>query len=110
MQGLGMHRPDTFTYAHLHESVDKLAASQTVIDDPLPLLQATWEVLALAGVLRPHAQPFQFPRAEREVWDMLDDLKACYERDRGQIEAAHQLQTAQLVGWAGTAMLAPGKF
>src|SRR5579863_8239324 len=28
MRGLGMHGPDTFTYAHLHEAVDKLAAAQ----------------------------------------------------------------------------------
>jgi hypothetical protein len=94
MQGLGMHRPDTFTYAHLHEAVDKLATAQTVIDDPRPLLQATREVLALAGVLRLHAQPFKFPEAEGEIWDILDDLKACYERDRGQIKAANQLQAA----------------
>jgi hypothetical protein len=94
MQGLGMHGPDTFTYTHLHEAVGKLASAQTVIDDPAPLLQATREVLALAGRLRMHAQPYKFPEAETVIWGIIDDLKACYERDRGQIEAAHQIQTA----------------
>jgi hypothetical protein len=56
MLGLGMHRPDTFTYAHLHEAVDKLVTEQCVTDGPAPLLQAAGDVLALADVLR---QPFQ---------------------------------------------------
>lgn len=94
MHGLGMRRPDSFTYAHLHEVVDKLASAMTVIDDPAPLLQATRDVLALADLLRPHAQPFKFPEAEGEIWGTIGGLKACYERDRGQIEAAHQVQTA----------------
>lgn len=52
MVGLGIHRPDTFTYAHLREAVDRVATVQTVIDDPAPLLQATQEILALADVMR----------------------------------------------------------
>jgi hypothetical protein len=93
MRGLGMHRPDVFTYAHLHEAVDKLATAQCVTDDPGPLLQATRDVLALAELLRPHAtaQPFK-AEAEREIWDTLAELKACYERDRGRIEAGHSIQ------------------
>jgi hypothetical protein len=56
MLGLGMHRPDTFTYAHLHEAVDKLVTAQCVTDDPAPLLQAAGEVLALpAHRARPQA-------------------------------------------------------
>jgi len=92
MRGLGM-RPDAFTYAHLYELVDKLASAMTVIDDPAPLLQATRDVVALAERLRQYAQPFKV-EGERETWDVIDELKACYERDRGQIEAAHQIQAA----------------
>jgi hypothetical protein len=51
MLGLGMHRPDTFTCAHLHEAVDKLVTAQCVTEDPAPLLQAAGDVLALADVL-----------------------------------------------------------
>jgi hypothetical protein len=96
MLGLGMQRPDTFTYTQLHEAVDKLVDAQCVTDDPTPLLQATRDVLALAELLHPHAtaQPFEV-EAEGAIWEILDELKACYERDRGQIEAAHSIQTAR---------------
>jgi hypothetical protein len=66
--------------------VDKLVTAQCVTDDPAPLLQAAGDVLALADVLRPNAtaQPFT-TEAEQEIWEILGELKACYERDRGQL-------------------------
>jgi hypothetical protein len=98
MLGLGMQRPDTFTYTHLHEVVDKLSSAQCVTDDPGPLLQAARDVLALAELLKPHATAHPFTvKTEREIWDALAELKACYERDRGQIEAAHSIQATAAV-------------
>jgi hypothetical protein len=96
MLGLGMQRPDTFTYAHLHEAVDQLVTAQCVTDDPAPLLQATRDVLALAEVMHLHATAQSFEvEAEGVIWEILGELKACYERDRGQIEAAHSIQAAR---------------
>ena len=95
MLRLGMQRPDSFTYAHLHEAVDKLATAQCVTDDPAPLLQATRDVLALAELLRPHATAQPFAVEAAAIWEILDELKACYERDRGRIEAAHSIQAAR---------------
>ena len=65
--------------------MDKLVTAQCVTDDPAPLLQAAGDVIALADVLRPNAtaQPFT-TEAEHEIWDILGELKACCERDRGQ--------------------------
>ena len=76
--------------------VDKLVTAQCVTDDPAPLLQAAGDVLALADVLRPNAtaQPFT-TEAEQEIWEILGELKACYERDRGQIQTAHNIQASQ---------------
>ena len=76
--------------------VDKLVTAQCVTDDPAPLLQAAGDVLALADVLRPNAtaQPFT-TEAEQEIWGILGELKACYERDRGQIQTAHNIQASQ---------------
>jgi hypothetical protein len=50
-------------------------------------------VLALADWLRPHAEPLQ-TKAERETWRTVDELKACFERDRGRIEAEHDIVAA----------------
>jgi hypothetical protein len=63
--------------------VDKLVTAQCVTDDPAPLLQAAGDVLALADVLRPNAtaQPFT--------------TEAEQERDRGQIQTAHNIQASQ---------------
>jgi hypothetical protein len=76
--------------------VDKLVTAQCVTDDPAPLLQAAGDVLALADVLRPNAtaQPFT-TEAEQEIWEILGELKACYGRDRGQIQTAHNIQASQ---------------
>ena len=53
-------------------------------------------MLALADVLRPNAtaQPFT-TEAEQEIWEIFGELKACYERDRGQIQTAHNIQASQ---------------
>ena len=77
--------------------MDKLVTAQCVTDDPAPLLQAAGDVLALADVLRPNAtaQPSR-PRPNRRYGrSILGELKACYERDRGQIQTAHNIQASQ---------------
>jgi hypothetical protein len=90
MTGLGMTRPNCMTYAHLAEAVGKLTTAQGNIDDPAPLLRATHELLALADRIRIHV-PTPIPKPERDAWATIDQLKACYERDRTEIEAAHQI-------------------
>ena len=32
MAGLGMHHPDTMTWAHLHEAVDQIVSAQCITD------------------------------------------------------------------------------
>ena len=59
---------------------------------PEPLLKAVQAVLGIAGRLRPAVDAQAATgRPEREVWAWIDELKACYERDRPEIEAAHQV-------------------
>lgn len=94
MHGLGMHWPASFTFAHLHEAVDRLSTAQRVTDDAAPLLQATRDMVALADLLRPHAEPLRL-KAERLVWDTIAELKACFERDRGRIEAERDITAAR---------------
>ena len=97
MAGLGTTRPDCMTYAHLAEAVGKLTTAQGNIDDPSPLLRATHELLALADRIRTHL-PTPMSKPERETWVTIDEMKACYERDRPEIETAHQVmsQVAEL--------------
>jgi hypothetical protein len=102
MAGLGMHRPDSVTWTHLHEPVDQLASAQCITDDPEPLLRAAQTVLGIADRVRltAEAQP-SISKAERAIWPIIDELKACYERDRPQIEAAHQALSRPLVDAPG---------
>jgi hypothetical protein len=91
MAGLGMTRPDSMTYAHLYGFVDKLTTAQCDIDDPKPLLRATYELLGMANRIRPTATSGPMSKLERETWATIDQLRACYERDRTEIETAHQV-------------------
>ena len=90
MAGLGMYQPDSVTWTHLHEPVDKLQAAQGVTNDPAPLLRASWELLGWASRIRTavDGQP-RLTKAEREVWSTITELRACYDRDHADIEAAH---------------------
>jgi hypothetical protein len=85
MAGPAMTRPDCMTYAHLAEAAGKLTTAQGNIDDPAPLLRAMYELLALADRIRTHV-PTPKSKPEREIWVTIDELKACYKRDRPEIE------------------------
>jgi hypothetical protein len=88
--GLANTRPDCMTYAHLAEASGNLTAALANTDDPAPLLRATYEMLAIAGRIRIHV-PTPMPKLERETWATIDELRACYDRDRTEIETAHQV-------------------
>lgn len=90
--GLAMRDPNTVTCAYLREPVSQLSDSQCVITEPGPLLEAVGAVLeAGRGIpTLPHREAMS--DWERAVWEALDELSACYERDRAEIEIAHEVK------------------
>jgi len=93
MVGLGLHQPDSLIRAHLYEMVDTMTTEQTNIEDPAPLLLAVRSVVAMADRLRATVEAGPMTRPEKETWAALGELRACYYRDRQEIEAAHQVQS-----------------
>ena len=88
--------PRSVTAAHLFDPVQRLSAAQGNIDDPDPgpILEATHEVLEAARVIVGKVRSRDaMSRWERAVWDVLDELEACYERDNREIETAYQVMT-----------------
>lgn len=93
MLGLGLHQPDSLIHAHLYELVDSMTTAQTNTEDPAPLLQAVRGVAAMADRLRAAVEAGPMTRREKEAWAALGELRACYDRDCQEIEAAHQVQS-----------------
>lgn len=93
---LMMTAPGTVTGVRLADAVRDLSVAQGMMDNPLlidpaPLLDATGLLLTVADAIAPD-QVSRRPQ-ERAVWEALAELRACYSRDRGEIEAAHQVLT-----------------
>ncbi len=93
MAGLYGRQRDRMTYALLVEAASKVTEAQGNIDDPAPLLRACYEFTSLADRIRLHAQSQPMTRQERETWTVIDELKAAYQRDKTEIETAHQVMT-----------------
>lgn len=94
MAGLGVNQRDSMTYVHLHEMVYKATEALRDIENPAPLLRAVYELLGMADRIRLHATSGSMSKLERATWGTIDQLKACYERDRHEIETAHQVLSA----------------
>src|SRR5579859_1631666 len=94
MAALAVRDPATVTNIHLRERVVRLSDAQSIIDDPAPLLEATRVVLAGAnGIASQVPNRDDMSEWERGVWAMLDELSACYQRDRSEIEIAHEVMS-----------------
>lgn len=93
MVGLGMHQPQSVIF-NLREAVDAMTTAQTNTEDPALLLQAVRGVVALADRLQATVEASPMTRSERETWAALGELRACYDRDRQEIEIAHHVQAA----------------
>jgi hypothetical protein len=93
MAGLGLHQPHSPIRAHLYEPVDTMTTAQTNAEDPAPLLEAVRGVVAMSDRLRATVEAGPMTRPEKETWAALGELRACYDRDRPEIEAAHQVQS-----------------
>jgi hypothetical protein len=94
MAGLAMRDPDSVTNFYLRQRVLKLSDAQGNVKDPEPFLDATAIVVAtkqeIGGQVLPREAMSEW---ERAVWEILDELEACYQRDRREIEIAHQVMT-----------------
>lgn len=94
MGSLVMAYPDSVTSFYLCGRVDQLATAQCVIDNPAPLLEATKVVLAAAnGIKGKLPRRESMPAEERAVWNTLEELDICYQRDRTEIETAHRVMS-----------------
>ena len=94
MGSLVMAYPDSVTSFRLRDRVDQLATAQCVIDNPAPLLEATEVVLAAAnGIKGKLPRRETMPAEERAVWNILEELDICYQRDRTEIETAHRVMS-----------------
>jgi hypothetical protein len=94
MGSLVMAYPDSVTSFHLRGRVDHLATAQCVIDNPAPLLEATEVVLAAANGIKGKLRSREImPAEERAVWNILEELDICYQRDRTEIETAHRMMS-----------------
>ena len=94
MAALAMRSPDTITCRYLRERVIQLSEAQRDITDPRPLLEATEVVLRaknhMAGKVPTRDVMSEW---ERAVWEILDELDACYQRDKPEIETAHRVMS-----------------
>jgi len=94
MTGLAMRDPDTVTNIELRPPMIRLHDGMCVTDIPTPLLEATEGVVraknAIAGAVPPREAMSEY---ERAVWEVLDELEACYQRDKGEIRMAHEVMS-----------------
>jgi hypothetical protein len=92
MAALAMRDPDSVTNFYLRDRVLKLSDAQGVIDNPAPMLEATKLVVATARNIKSEVRSRDtMSEWERDVWPVLDELDACYQRDRREIETAHKV-------------------
>ncbi len=94
MAALAMRDPDTTTCRYLRERVIHLSEAQRNIMNPAPLLKATEVVLTGQAPHRGQV-PARNVMSEWEcaVWGILDELDACYQRDKPEIETAHKVMS-----------------
>jgi hypothetical protein len=86
--------PGSTTSIHLRDRVAQLSTAQGVIDDPGPLLEATKVVVAAANGIEGQLPSREaMPTEERAVWNILEELDICYQRDHREIETAHQVMS-----------------
>lgn len=94
MTGLAMRDPDSVTNIELRQPMIRLHDGMCVTDNPAPLLDATAGVVnaknAITGAVPPRAEMSEY---ERSVWEVLDELEACYQRDKVGIELAHEVMS-----------------
>jgi hypothetical protein len=92
MAGLAMRDPDSVTNFYLRQRVLRLSDAQVEVKSPKPLLEATQIVVAtkqeIAGQVPPREAMSEW---ERGVWEVLDELEACYRRDKREIETAYKV-------------------
>jgi hypothetical protein len=95
MAGLAMRDHETLTNVYLREPVLKLSDAQGDVKDPAPFLDATKIVLEAKDAIAAKVSAREkMSRYERDVWEILDELEACYRRDRREIELAHEVMSA----------------
>jgi hypothetical protein len=94
MAALVMSCPASVTSFYLRDRVDRLSTAQGIIDNPEPLLEATKVVLAAANGIKGQLPPGEaMPAEERAVWNILEELDICYQRDHLEIETAHRVMS-----------------
>jgi hypothetical protein len=94
MAGLAMRDPDSATNVYLREPVLRMSDAQATVKDPAPLLEATGVVVdAKIGITGQVPARDAMSEWERGVWEVLDELEACYRRDRREIEIAHDVMS-----------------
>ena len=94
MAGLWNVRRDGMTYTHLNEQVETLTNALGNTDDPALMLRAAFEVTAMARQIRLSVTSQRMSKEERETWNTIDELIACYDRDHKEIEVADQVLSA----------------
>jgi hypothetical protein len=70
----------------------RLHDGMCVTDNPGPLLDTTEGVVeaknAITGIVPARQAMSEY---ERSVWEVLDELEACYQRDKDGIKLAHEI-------------------
>jgi hypothetical protein len=95
MAALAMRDHETLTNICLREPVLRLSDAQGEVKDPTPLLDATRVIVdAKAAIVGKIPAREKMSRYERDVWETLDELEACYRRDRREIELAHEVMSS----------------
>jgi hypothetical protein len=94
MAALAMRDPNTITCRGLREQIIELSEAQRNIMNPTPLLEATEAILKakhdIAGNVPARNVMSEW---ERAVWEILDELDACYQRDKSEIVLAHKVMS-----------------
>lgn len=94
MAGLAMRDPDTLTNIELREPVLRLSDAQGTVKNPAPLLDATEIIVKAKNAISGKVSARDaMSKWERDVWEVLDELVACYRRDRQEIEIAHEVMS-----------------
>jgi hypothetical protein len=95
MAAVAMRDPGSATNIHLREPVLRLSDAQVKVKDPTPFLDATEAVVDAKSTITGHVPARDaMSEWERRVWEVLDELEACYRRDRREIEIAHDVMSS----------------
>src|ERR1022692_4233231 len=95
MAALLWTNPNSAVTGRLWPNVQALSKGQGIAPDPEPMLAGVRALLDAVDAIPPGtiAPAAELTQAESDVWEAVDELRACYHRDQAEMKIAHHILT-----------------